>query len=330
MAMLITCPDCDTDYDIDRRSLGAHGRPVRCARCGQNWFAAPAPAASALDDFGWKRSESLNADESAILERAAASPPTPDWLEGRGAAADQRESDVTAAAMAAASLDDRYGTATAGPNATAAVDLDFEPAPPLVPLAGGTAEAEPDSPRESAAAPETIEANATGGSHDSERRAAAHKPRRAGWRPGRGLLLALFAAILTGLVAGRTQMVRIAPQTAGLYAAIGLPVNLRGLRFEDVATSTEIEAPAGQPGVPVLLTQGRIVNVTSHEIAVPRLRFAVRDAAGVETYAWTAQPDAPVLAAGANLAFRTRLASPPADAHTVSVRFFNRLDRGGD
>jgi hypothetical protein len=34
-----------------------------------------------------------------------------------------------------------------------------------------------------------------------------------------------------------------------------------------------------------------------------------------------------VLAPGETLAFRSRLASPPPEAHDVLVRFFNRRDR---
>jgi hypothetical protein len=59
---------------------------------------------------------------------------------------------------------------------------------------------------------------------------------------------------------------------------------------------------------------------------VPRLRFAVVDGSGKEIYAWTARPTRTLLPPGEALPFRTRLASPPADAHGISVRFFNRHD----
>jgi hypothetical protein len=61
-------------------------------------------------------------------------------------------------------------------------------------------------------------------------------------------------------------------------------------------------------------------------VDVPRIRFAVQNAAGHEVYTWTAVPSQPVLEAGARLPFKSRLASPPADAHNIAVRFFTRRD----
>jgi hypothetical protein len=52
----------------------------------------------------------------------------------------------------------------------------------------------------------------------------------------------------------------------------------------------------------------------------------VRNARGQEIYSWTALPPGKVLAPGEVLPFRTRLASPPPEAHAVLVRFFNRRD----
>ena len=111
------------------------------------------------------------------------------------------------------------------------------------------------------------------------------------------------------------------PQTASLYAAIGLPVNLRGLIFEDVKSTGEFH-----DGVTVLVVEGTIVNLTRHTLEVPRLRFALRNSAGHEVYAWTALPAKTTLGSGNGLPFRARLASPPPDGRDVIVRFFNRRD----
>ncbi len=61
-------------------------------------------------------------------------------------------------------------------------------------------------------------------------------------------------------------------------------------------------------------------------IDVPRLRFAARNAAREEIYSWTAVPPRAALPPGEAVSFRTRLASPPLDAHDVLVRFVNRFD----
>jgi hypothetical protein len=134
------------------------------------------------------------------------------------------------------------------------------------------------------------------------------------------LIVALVAA-LTALVQLREKVVRQVPQMASLFAAVGLPVNLRGFVFEGVTSSTEIS-----DSTPVLVIEGTIVNVTRRPLEVPRLRFALRNSAGHEVYAWTTQPEKSTLGSGNGLIFRTRLASPPADGRDVIVRFFNRRD----
>jgi hypothetical protein len=130
-------------------------------------------------------------------------------------------------------------------------------------------------------------------------------------------LLVLDAA----LIGWRADVVRAAPQTASLYAAIGLPVNLRGLAFTAVTTAVETG-----DGVQVLVVEGTIASVSKRMVDVPRLRFSVRNAAGQEIYAWTALPTRNLLTPGETLPFRSRLASPPAEARHVLVRFFNRRD----
>jgi len=138
------------------------------------------------------------------------------------------------------------------------------------------------------------------------------------------VILALIATNAV-LIGARGQVVRWVPQTASLYAAIGLPVNLRGLVFANVTTKKEI-----QEGVPVLLVEGTIVSAASRITQVSRLRFGLRDQAGNEIYSWTALPDRKALGAGETLAFRSRLATPPPAGADVVVRFFNRRDLVAD
>jgi predicted Zn finger-like uncharacterized protein len=135
------------------------------------------------------------------------------------------------------------------------------------------------------------------------------------------VLIVVMLAILLGALNWRVAVVRHFPQTASLYAALGLPVNLRGLFFQDVKSRTELE-----DGVGVLVIEGTIVNLTTRTLDVPRLRFALRNVSGHEVYAWTAQPSKSTLGSGNGLPFRARLASPPGDGRDVIVRFLNRRD----
>jgi predicted Zn finger-like uncharacterized protein len=123
------------------------------------------------------------------------------------------------------------------------------------------------------------------------------------------------------LVGWRTDIVRKLPQTASFYELAGLPVNLRGLAFHGITTTTVRDG-----GKPVLVVEGDIVNNTAKALRVPQLRFAVRDAADQEIYFWTATATRTSLPPGQAVAFRARLASPPAGARDVVLRFVNRRD----
>jgi hypothetical protein len=129
-------------------------------------------------------------------------------------------------------------------------------------------------------------------------------------------------AILDIVVIGwRNGIVRLLPQTASFYASIGLPVNLRDVVFQDIATTME-----QHEGVPILVVEGNIVNDARKAVDVPRIKFAVRNASNQEIYSWTAVPPRGNLAPGEAVAFHSRLASPPPESRDVLVRFLTRRD----
>jgi hypothetical protein len=137
------------------------------------------------------------------------------------------------------------------------------------------------------------------------------------------VLIVVLTAVLIGALTQRVALVRQFPQTASLFAMLGMPVNLRGLSFMDVKSRSEFV-----DGAAVLVVEGTIVNLTPKTLEIPRLRLALRNNTGHEVYAWTALPTRATLGSGDGLPFRSRLASPPADGRDVIVRFFSRRDAG--
>ena len=126
-----------------------------------------------------------------------------------------------------------------------------------------------------------------------------------------------FACLMlaTGLIAARTAVVRALPRVAGLYAAAGLPVNVRGLAWADVHTAWPDEGTAR------VAVSGRIRNVAAKRVAVPRLAFDLRDAAGSVLASWSERPAKRSLAAHETLVFATQSRSVPKGATEVVVRF---------
>ncbi len=158
----------------------------------------------------------------------------------------------------------------------------------------------------------------------------AGRRRRGGarrWLPPRWPMSRLQTVILVLLVVDcivvgwRAEVVRALPQTSSFYKLVGLLVNLQGLTFDGVATTTE-----QHEGMPVLVVEGNIINVTRKVADVPRLKFIVRKATGQEIYSWTAVPSRPLLPPGEAVSFRTQLASPSPDAHDVLLRFVDHSD----
>ncbi len=115
----------------------------------------------------------------------------------------------------------------------------------------------------------------------------------------------------TAAIAARGAIVAIAPPTAGVYALVGMPVNLRGLSIADVRVTT-----TQQPDSPgELLVTGEIANLRDRETQAPNLRLALRADDGRELYVWTARAPKPRLGAHEGVPFRARLAAPrPASA----------------
>ena len=118
------------------------------------------------------------------------------------------------------------------------------------------------------------------------------------------------------LLAARRPVVEAAPFMAGLYAAVGLPVNLRGLEISGLSTRLEEQA-----GGRVLLVEGQVANLTTASVSVPDLTLAVRSADGAVLYSWTAASPRSQLDATDRMTFRTRLVSPPEGARDVHVAF---------
>ena len=313
--MLISCPNCATSYDVSAASLG-EGRSVRCVRCQEVWFATRSEAPPA------RAGTAIAATASAQYQRgaaAAAPEPEPEAPVDEFAADDVSDVDPNLAARAADRAHVEYDDPppldddTQAFGADDAAALEAHDAPPLAPGSGGAAFAALRKPGEDI---ESIAAR-------RERRATEKRGRRR-MGPRLATAIVVLLALNAVLLGWRTDVVRLMPQTAALFAAVGLPVNLRGLDFVDVTTSIETSE-----GVPVLLVKGRIANITKQPREVTRLRFAVRNAAGNDVYAWTSLPGRAVLAPGDSEPFETRLASPPADGQAVAVRFFTRRDLVG-
>jgi hypothetical protein len=135
-------------------------------------------------------------------------------------------------------------------------------------------------------------------------------------------LVILCLAIADAAIIGwRADLVRAMPQTAGFYARLGLPVNVRGLRFDSFAATAE-----WRDGTPVLVVKGELSNNTSKAEQVPPLHLSARNAEHQQIYSWATPLARQALAPGETMPFTSELTLPPLDTREITIRFGNRGD----
>ena len=316
--MLITCPSCADSYALDPSTLGPAGGSLHCGRCGRTWFVANTAAMLAI--------EQAYRAEIAEFSRTLAAPPYDDGrfleLERSGHCRDGTDARSAVAANVESIEEDSAGSVARnepwpaspigrrfGPpeEVVIAETINLTAANPTFSWEGrpnrGTALAEPRAFRR-----EIPSAQIHGGRRGRQ---------RSRWGvSGTAAVVPMLIAANLALIGWRVDLVRLFPQTAPLYAAIGLPVNLLGVDFARLTA----RADTGDD-VPVLVVDGRLANVTQRAVRLPKLRFSLRDHRGQEVYDWAEAPPKALLAPGESLPFQSRLVSPPERGSEIVVAF---------
>lgn len=311
--MIVECPSCQTRYELPME-LPPEGRKVRCASCKHIWIATaiePDAPEIRLEDFEDEEVvfqdgdsvEEAEAEAAAAMEKIEATPEATDApaepapaepkpaAEGGDGENGFSDSDLEAAFSAA--VNEVEGPQTGSGSAAADEDED---------AAFEEAALEDDEPE----APPIVIGKA------KRRKLSMPTGIAAGWAA-----LVLFVAGIGSLAYfQRVNVVRLLPGTAAAYERVGLPVNVRGLKFDNVKYSWETGA-----GRPVLEVYGDIVNITSEPLKVPTVVFGLRTKEMVEVYQWAADVRSELLPAGQTTAFSAQIPTPPKSIRDVQVRF---------
>ncbi|MCG8561196.1 MAG: zinc-ribbon domain-containing protein [Hyphomicrobiales bacterium] len=275
--MILECPECQTRYDLPV-DLPEKGRKVRCAQCGHVWHAT----------------------HEHIVEEQPAALDVPD------------EDDIAFEDAVDAEAADRAEAGDDG--SVVAADFDFDA---LGDDDGETAEdtEAADEPGVEVAGP-PVAVPETTAPPIVIGRARGHSRNvivvAAGWM----LLIGVVAGVLSLAYTQRVDVVRLLPGTAKAYERLGIPVNVRGLQFENVQYAWSVDA-----GRPTLEVHGDIVNVTRQARKVPTVVFALRNEADVEVYQWAADVREEPLEGRDRTRFVARIPTPPKSIRSVQVRF---------
>lgn len=197
--MIITCPHCQTRYQIALETIGSAGRKVQCANCGEAWQAAP--------EFPKPR------PKPTLVQPGEDYPDDKLFDE-----VDEAELDAEFASQ------ERQAFAGAESEEAGFVDVEAE---------AESAEARPP------ARPAVDPALARKQQHAFFRRQNARDrqlPLARVRRSARIAVAVVLILLIGGGVFLRTSIVRQFPTMAGLYESVGLGVNVVGLEIRDLKT----------------------------------------------------------------------------------------------
>jgi predicted Zn finger-like uncharacterized protein len=303
--MRITCPACTTSYTIADDKIGANGRSVRCASCGNKWHVS-------LDD------EQEEAEVAAFDAGAT--------------------DDFTPASEGADPFDAVGGDDASEPVPISSLRLNVgEPAKPVVePARTEPADDASNVDLDAQLAEINKRKDIESFAKKPKIKVSKKKPQKVRKpfkfdldrflvraRPVLGAFVLLMSFGVIGLaVTLRTSVVAAFPSLASLYQLAGMPVNLRGLDFVNLKMMREVDNSQ-----PVLVVEGELLNPSAVDRDVPGIRFSLRGDDAQEIYAWSIEPKTTLLTPGATMRFRTRLASPPEQAADIQVRMIDRRNR---
>lgn len=146
------------------------------------------------------------------------------------------------------------------------------------------------------------------------------KPTRRSAAVGWVALAAVVIAVLGGGTIARDEIVAVWPPAAQLYELAGLEIESLpfGLELRNVKQSQRTEE-----GVPVLIIEGEVKNISKYTYEVPKLRVALRNAGQDEIKNWTFSAVQTRLLPGESAPFVTRVKDPPPKATDVTITFVN-------
>ncbi len=119
-----------------------------------------------------------------------------------------------------------------------------------------------------------------------------------------GVFVMLFV-LASVAVLNRQSIVRAIPKTAGAFASIGFPVDIRGFAFKDLKTQMVREN-----GDVVIHVTGSLFNGGKKSRPAPLVRISLRDETETELFAWTVPVDVKEIPAKSLAHFSTTISNP--------------------
>ena len=282
--MILTCPNCGTQYVVKDGAIPPQGRQVRCASCKHSWHQDPESVDESEEEAAARQAEAtqsplsqLGDEDESIAEATLIEPRSGPEAEER--AFEEAVIDEQPEAVAEPAFDSEFvnsGEAIAGsptadwsepPHAGVAEDDEFSPFP-------AADEVEPDR---------------------------------------RSVILPLLV-VLVGVAVIAAAFWFFAPPEWKARLGVGSP----GASPLALVT-THMDRQRLESGNELLTVTGRVINPTGTSQPVPALRAQLRSRTGKVVYSWTIAPPAQSLAPGASASFNSAEVNVPPGGDELTI-----------
>lgn len=291
--MILTCPNCATQYAVKDDAIPPQGRQVRCTSCKHSWHQDPEPRTYAGNG-------PATGTQSAPPEVAVAQPGPPERETAEPAAADYEAYENIPEAREDSDEDESFAEATlieprSGPDAE---ERAYEEALLEEPAAEPAIDQSADWSEPPQAEPADDDFVTFQDDDVYER------PRRR-WLPVLFILLLIAALAAVFWFAAPNEW----------KARLGMASTASPLAL----VTTHMDRQRLESGNELLTVTGRVINPTGEEQAVPPLSAELRTRAGKVVYRWTIAPPAPSLAPGASASFNSAEVNVPPGGDELTI-----------
>ncbi len=285
--MILTCPNCGTQYVVKEGAIPPQGRQVRCAACKHSWHQDPEAAPEMELQPSMETEAEVQGEDESLAGATVIDPRS-------GPEAEER-------AYEEAMMEEAAPEGISEPESETAPPPDAETAPHVeLPVAG-----EP-----SAVAIDWMEPPESEAQDDEFSPFPA--PDEAEPKGRSPLLTILFIVILVAALAAAFWF--FAPSEWKARVGLG------GMGASPLAlVTTHMDRQRLESGNELLTVTGRVINPTAKEQAVPPLQAQLKNSTGKVVYSWTIAPPARTLPPGASASFNSAEVNVPPGGDELTI-----------
>ena len=291
--MQLVCPACSARYLVSPAALGEEGKDVRCAKCGHQWFqVAQVKTQGSAQVTGDSVDDMVNNLEDKLRDGELE-----DELEGEFGNIAESDSGDNSVDNSGDSFGDKSEDSEV-PESQASQE------------SGGNVEDIPDGVK-----PTNESKNVPAFAEDVIRPQVGRFAKVAGFATA----ACLFGLFVTGGLLFKKQIIGAWLPAVSIYQMVGMPVDFLGkeLVIENLSAKSQRDVD----GKNFLLLQGRVVNLTNEEQAVPPLYVRLRSTHGVDGQGWEIEPSLESLSPGESFTFQSDYPALPDGTGSVNISF---------